>query len=336
MLQHDMKPKALIVCSDSPYPVVVGGYERLISDYQRYVFCDYDVYLLVCHCEGECELLHYGTPVPRHLKLPFLFEEKFEFSLFIHPDIDFNDRALIGPLADRIPSFCFVQRHPEKQINEALFRGILTHLSDRPHGDLLRIGGSYNPEVFYKKRSGEDYVLCVARIYPEKNQLELVRAYKEKIYDRFGLPLYLVGGTENLEYFEEVERYIDGVAVIGTADRKAPMQPNSWRTAAEIAELCSRARLFVMASPRESFCIAMIEAMACGLTCVVNGNYFGFDREELRPNVFGPITRKRGPIVDTIASALERDVRIDASEWVKKFSVDNTREKLLGFIKARL
>jgi len=106
-----------------------------------------------------------------------LFEDKFEFSLFIHPDIDFNDRTLIGPLAHRIPSFCFVQRHPEKQINEALFRGILTHLSDRPHSDLLRIGGSYNPEIFYKKRSGEDYVLCVARIYPEKNQLELVRDF---------------------------------------------------------------------------------------------------------------------------------------------------------------
>ena len=331
-----MKPKALIVCSDSPYPVVVGGYERLISDYQNHVFCDYDVYLLICHCEGECELLHYGTLIPPHRKFEILFEDKFEFSLFIHPDIDFNDRTLIGPLAHRIPSFCFVQRHPEKQINEALFRGILTHLSDRPHGDLLRIGGSYNPDVFYKKRSGEDYVLCVARIYPEKNQLELVRDYKKKVYDRFGLPLYVVGGTENVEYFRRVEPYFDGVAVIATADRKAPMQPQSWRTAPEIADLCSRARLFVMASPRESFCIAMIEAMACGATCVVNGNYFGFDREELRPHVYGPITRKRGAIADTIASALEHEVRIDASEWVKKFSVDHTRQKLLGFIKARL
>ncbi|HWS18500.1 MAG TPA: glycosyltransferase, partial [Candidatus Elarobacter sp.] len=199
-----------------------------------------------------------------------------------------------------------------------------------------RIGGSYNPKVFYKKRSAEDYVLCVARIYPEKNQLELVRDYKSKIYERFGLPLHVVGGTENLAYFRRVERYFDGVAVIGTADPRAPMQPHSWRSAPEIAELCSRARLFVMASPRESFCIAMIEAMACGLTCVVNGNYFGFDRQELRPNVFGPITRKRGPIADTIASALEHGVRIDASEWVKKFSVDITRETLLGFINARL
>jgi hypothetical protein len=69
---------------------------------------------------------------------------------------------------------------------------------------------------------------------------------------------------------------------------------------------------------------------------VVNGNYFGFDHAELRPHVYGPITRKRGAIADTIASALENGVRIDASEWVKKFSVEHTREKLLGFIKARL
>jgi glycosyltransferase involved in cell wall biosynthesis len=176
----------------------------------------------------------------------------------------------------------------------------------------------------------------VARIYPEKNQLELVRDYKKKVYDRFGLPLYVVGGTENLGYFRKVEPYFDGVAVIATADTNAPMQPQSWRSASEIADLCSRARLFVMPSPRESFCIAMIEAMACGTTCVVNGNYFGFDHAELRPHVYGPITRKRGAIADTIASALENDVRIDASEWVKKFSVEHTREKLLGFIKARL
>jgi glycosyltransferase involved in cell wall biosynthesis len=332
-----MKPKALIVCSDSPYPVVMGGYERLISDYQNYVFRDYDVYLLICYCSGSRhDLLHYGTPIPPHRMSAVLFEEKFEFSLFIHPDIDFDDRVLIAPLADRIPCFCFVQRHPEKQIKEALFRGIVTHFSGSPHNDLLRIGGTYNPEVFYKKRSGEEYVLCVARIYPEKNQLELVRDYKKKVYDRFGLPLILVGGTEDLEYFNRVKRYIDGISVIATADPQSPMKQHSWRTAPEIAELSSRARLFVMASPRESFCIAMIEAMACGLTCVVNGNYFGFDQEELRPNVYGPITRKRGPIADTIVSALERDVRIDASEWVKKFSVEHTREKLLGFIRSRL
>jgi len=211
---------------------VVGGYERLISDYQRYVFRDYDVYLLICHCEGGCELLHYGMPVPAHLMYPMLFDEKFEFSLFIHPDVDFSDRVLIAPLAHRIPSFCFVQRHPEKQIKEGLFRGILTHFSDRPHNDLLRIGGSYNPEVFYKKRTGEDYVLCVARIYPEKNQFELVRDYKKKIYDRFGLPLRLVGGTENLAYFRKVEKYIDGVAVIGTADPKADAKPGTIKAGA--------------------------------------------------------------------------------------------------------
>ncbi len=331
-----MKPKALIVCSDSPYPVVVGGYERLITDYQNHVLVDYDVYLLICHCDGEIELLHYGRPVPNHQKLPLLFEERFEFSLFIHPDIDFKDSELICPLAARIPSFCFVQRYPEKQINEELFRGILTHCSGIPRSDLLVIGGSYNPQVFYKRRSGDDYVLCVARIYPEKNQLELVRDYKKKIYDRFKLPLYLVGGTENLEYFETVRPYIDGTAVIGTVDPDAPMAPQSWRSASEIADLCSRARLFVMASRRESFCIAMIEAMACGTTCVVNGDYFGFDRNDLRPNVAGPISRKRGPIADTIATALESDVRIDASEWAKKFTVHEIRGKLLDFIRARI
>lgn len=333
-----MKPKALIVCSDNPYPVVVGGYERLIHDYQHHVFSDYDVYVLVCHSESEAQLLHYGQPVPAHVRNPMLFEEKFEFSLFIHPDIDFDDPVLISPLASRIPSFCFLQRHPDRYIDENLFRGILTHFSDQPHQDILRIGGSYNPQVFSHNGNGHknQYVLCVARIYPEKNQLELVRGYKERIYDRYGLPLYLVGGTEHIEYFHKVNSYIDGEVIMGTADPAAPMAPGSWRSAAEIADLCRGARLFVMASPRESFCLAMIEAMACGVTCVVNGNYFGFERDDLRPNVYGPITRKRGNILDTIASALERDVRIDASQWVRKFDVNQIKEEMLGFIRARL
>ncbi|HWZ44531.1 MAG TPA: glycosyltransferase [Candidatus Saccharimonadales bacterium] len=334
-----MKSKVLLVCSESPYPLVVGGFERLVSDYQSHVFRDYDVYLLVINPAGRMELLHYGEAVPDAAVRSFLLEERFEFSLFIEPGLGDRNQELIGRLTDRIPSFCFVQRHPQPKIDEALFRGIVTHWSDEPRDDVLRLGGSYNPGVFFRRGNGkkEEFIICVARIASQKNQHELVRHYKERIYDTFGLPLYLAGGTQTPAYFRRrVYPYMDGVAVSGTIDPRAPAAPCSWKSAEEVAELYSRARLFVMASPSESFCLSMIEAMACGLTCVVNGNYFGFDEADLRPNVFGPITGKRGHILDTVAAALEQDIRIDASEWAAKYAVDEIGSQLLGFIQSRL
>jgi glycosyltransferase involved in cell wall biosynthesis len=94
--------------------------------------------------------------------------------------------------------------------------------------------------------------------------------------------------------------------------------------------------MFVMASPKESFCIALVEAMACGTTCVVNGDYWGFDKADIRPNVYGSTTEKRGFILDSIDEALSKDIRVDGSEWVKKFSLKETKKTLLDFVNERL
>jgi hypothetical protein len=76
--------------------------------------------------------------------------------------------------------------------------------------------------------------------------------------------------------------------------------------------------------------------MACGTTCVVDGNYWGFDEADIRPNVYGNTTGKRGDILDLVDEALSRDIRIDGSEWVKKFSLNETKKTLLKFIDERL
>ena len=91
-----------------------------------------------------------------------------------------------------------------------------------------------------------------------------------------------------------------------------------------------------MASPKESFCMALIEAMACATTCVVNGHYWGFDEADIQPNVFGNTTAKRGDILDLVDEALRRNIRIDGSIWARKFSLNQTKGKLLSFINERL
>jgi glycosyltransferase involved in cell wall biosynthesis len=110
----------------------------------------------------------------------------------------------------------------------------------------------------------------------------------------------------------------------------------NWCTARQIAELCNRARLYVSASAKESFSLAMIEAMACGTTCVVNGDYWGFAESQLRPNVYGNITAKRGSVVELAAEALRDEVRIDGSEWARRYSLRELRETVLRFIDERI
>ena len=179
-------------------------------------------------------------------------------------------------------------------------------------------------------------MLTVGRIHPDKQQLELVRGYRERIFDEYGLPLYLAGGIADPDYFLEVERYIDGVSIVSSIEPTPAAADPGWLSAEEIAGLCNRARLYVAASPKESFGMALIEAIACGTTCVVNGNYWGFAEADLRPNVYGNITAKHGCVLDLVAQALRDDVRIDGSEWAKNYSLRHTTEKLSRFIDARL
>jgi len=344
-----MTKKALIVTSDNPYPergerlvsLVVGGFEKLILDYERCVFDEYDVYVLVWQEMGKVQLTHYGEPVSPSNLAETLLKERFEFAYFVDPDLNFEDADLILPILRSAPCFCFVQYHPNLRISDAPFKGMVTHFSRSPQNNVLILGGSYDPRTFYPRRQKEEYIVCTGRIAPEKNQLELVRGYKERIHSRYGLPLYLVGGCDvrsarDRHYFDEVSPYIDRDSVHCSADPEQPSALHSWRTSEEIAELCNRSRMFVIGSPVESFCIALLEAMACGTTCVVNGKFYGFEVGDLQPHVFGNITGARGTILDVLERALEQNIRIDASDWTKKFSLGEIRQKLMPFIRARL
>lgn len=329
-----MKRKALIVSSASPYPFVTSGCERLVVDFERHIFSGYDVSFL--HTESSTweplGLFHDDELLARDITIERLRQQEFQFVLFI----GFRENDFTRSLVDCFPSFCLTDVHPRDDLPDHLFKGIMTHLSASPHSDVLLLGASYNSAVFYKERRGEEFLLSVGRIHPDKNQLELVRDYRERIYRRYKVPLRLVGGVTDVSYFREVSEYIDNQSVFSTVDPHKPLDGANWRTPHQIAELCNRARIFVMASPKESFCIALVEALACGTTCVVNGDYWGFEEADLRPRVYGHIKGKRGSILDVLDEALSREIRIDAAEWVKKFSLSETKQSLLRFINARI
>jgi|SRR5215213_9917090 len=325
--------KALLASSANPYPVVTSGCERLIIDYQSHLLSGHDVYFLLTRPGGwePIGLYHRGELVAGEVTIGEILDHDFEFALFI----GFIENDFTRQLVDRIPSFCLTDIHPRDDLPGNLFKGIMAHLSTRPGKDVLLLGACYNSDIFFRRRRGEEFILSVARIHPDKNQLELVRDYRERIYEKYKMPLYLVGGAGDPDYFAQVNEYVDNVSVFSTAEAGNP-GATGWKSSQEIAGLCNRARMFVMASPKESFCIALIEAMACGTTCVVDGNYWGFDEADIRPNVYGNTTGKRGTILDLVDEALSRDIRIDGSEWVKKFSLNETKKTLMKFIGERL
>jgi glycosyltransferase involved in cell wall biosynthesis len=298
------------------------------------MFPQYDMYFLLTRTGdwAPVRLFHHGRPVDGELQIRDLHALDFTFVLFI----GFKENEFTRQLADLRPSFCLTDTYPHPDLPDGLFRGVLSHRAVERHRDLLLIGGSYDDETFYPDRKGEELVLSVGRIHPDKNQLELVRNYRRAVFDAYGLPLHLVGGVDDSDYFGKVERYIDSVAVVSSIDPDDPLAIGNWRSAREIAELCNRARLFVSASPKESFGVAMIEAMACGTTCVVNGDYRGFDEADLRPYVYGYITAQQGSIVELVVQALRDDVRIDGSTWARKYSVSEIRKTLARFIDERL
>lgn len=335
-----MKKKALLICSQIPYPCVNGGIERLLAGYESHIFSDFDVHML-CYGNGcTAQMFHYGRLLPGEVSLELLLDEDFAFVILFNYDSDFQRDGFIRPLLLRFPCFQFLQSHPVPGVNDDYFRGTVTQSSRKPHRNVFVRGGFYDSTVFFKRNERSDeFVVCVARIHEDKNQLELVQGYKERIYKKYGVPLYLIGGGGCRHgedpYFEEVMRFVDDTAIFSNADPGRPLALGNWMKDPDLVSLLHRARLSVMPSPEESFCVALLEALACGTTCVVNGKYAGFQPKDLGPNVIGNVTKKQGSILHWVDKALQENIRLDASAWASKFALPEIKPALLEFLQAR-
>ena len=99
------------------------------------------------------------------------------------------------------------------------------------------------------------YILLAARFVPEKRQLDLIRAF-EKL-GRSDIKLVLAGNAE----FESA--YAREVAAAAAATPNVVL--TGFQTGQRLAELFSRAALFVLPSSHEGMPIALLEALAHGL-----------------------------------------------------------------------
>lgn len=177
--------------------------------------------------------------------------------LTLHPSVDpepgYRDMATeIAELADGLIYLSERERSAFKNFvgavgtSEYLVRNPVdaTHFQNAPS------------DLFRKTYGLQDYVVCVARVEPRKNQLMLVNALRDS-----GLPIVLIGHNAHPEYADLIRRF-GGPGVI-MIDR---LEPNSDMLRSAIAG----ARVFVLPSWVEGAPLTALEAAATGANMVLS------------------------------------------------------------------
>ncbi|GGI86124.1 hypothetical protein GCM10007973_23360 [Polymorphobacter multimanifer] len=139
-----------------------------------------------------------------------------------------------------------------------------------------------NPDLFRDAYGLRDYVLCIGRIEPRKNQLMLVSALAGT-----GLPVVLVGHGAHAEYADLVKRF--GGPELLMIDR---IDPGSEMLRSAIAG----ARVFALPSWAEGAPLAALEAAAAGANMVLSDRsgereYFGTQARYCDPADMSSIRR---------------------------------------------
>ena len=152
------------------------------------------------------------------------------------------------------------------------------------HIEEKKIGVIYNGidlKKFHKAAAADKkpYILFVGTLQPRKNLSNIIRAFSY-ISDKIDDNLVIVGGTgwKNSRLNDEIQGL----------DRKVKRRIvfQGYVSGDELARLYREAKLFVLPSLHEGFCLPILEAMASG-TAVLTA------RRTAIPEVFGDAVRVR-------------------------------------------
>ena len=267
--------------------LIYSFFASIVASFKKYDCLHY-------HAEGSCAMLW----------IPHLFRKRIVVT--IH-GLDWQ-RAKWGGFATKYIKFG--EKLAAKYADEiiVLSKGVQKYFKDTYNRDTNFIPNGVNipeikePNIIKEKYNlnGNDYILFLARIVPEKGLHYLIDAYNQLNTDK---KLVIAGGASHTnDYYKEIQEKVKGnknIIMTGFVQGK------------ELEELYSNCYLYCLPSDIEGMPISLLEAMSYGKNCLVS------DIEE-NTQVCGEYghTFKKGDVQDLkekLDSLLKEDKLIDSN-----------------------
>lgn len=208
----------------------------------------------------------------------------------------------LASLADHL---IVLSEHERALLNRA---GALAAPTSLVHNGVdLAFGDDVGADPFRSHVGTGNYVLCVGRVEPRKNQLLLAWSLRGT-----GIDLVLVGDTPNEDYAELVRAAHPGhVHIVGRLPHHDPL----------LASAYAGARVFALPSWSEGMPLAALEAAACGVPLVLSDR--SGEREYLGPLASycdpGRAEDLRHALLEAWNGTEDRaERRADAQRWIAR------------------
>ncbi|MCG7394454.1 glycosyltransferase [Microvirga sp. ACRRW] len=224
--------------------------------------------------------------------------------------------AMIGHLVDEADHLVFLSDYERRALGTAIGRDLSGTLVHNPV-DASKFSNA-DPVLFQNLVGLKDYVLCVGRIEPRKNQLLLAYALKGT-----GIPLVLIGEAIDARYKNLIQAVGgDNVHFAGRIGGQSQM----------LASAYAGARCFALPSWAEGAPLAALEAAAAGAPLVLSSysgeeEYFGAHATYADPADVAAIRRAVVETFETRRSAEAVDAQKE--HIAGQFSIDRHVERTI-------
>lgn len=234
----------------------------------------YSLFATIRACFSDAQVIHFHAEGPcSMIPLAKLFGKKCVAT--IH-GLDWQ-RAKWGGFATRFLLFGekMAAKYADKVI--VLSGGVKQYFQDTYARETILIPNGINPPEYVGadiitpnyNLYGEDYILFLARIVPEKGVHTLLEAYKKS---GLTIPLVIAGGSSHSsEYCKQIWEMADKInEEAGRNHTEQKVILTGFVQGKELEELYSNAMLYILPSEIEGMPLSLLEAMSYGSLCLTS------------------------------------------------------------------